>query len=342
MTGSRVAAVLLLPLALTGCAALSRATGADDDTPRVRVALARDPRAEAYYDFTASQLLVQAGRFKDAIPLLQEAIKRDPNSAFLWTQLAQWLIRADQSAEALTAAQRAVQLAPEDVGPHLTLAELLRAQKNFREAETELEKVIELSPANEDAYLTLARYQVEQKAYDRARAVLLRLAERQPRLAQAQFLLGRLAIETENWDEAIGRLTKAVELDPDHDGAWTALGYVYETRHQPEDAIKVYRKAMQANPDNPGFVERLSDLLIRLGRFNEAQSEVETLAEAAPRDARVWLKLGAVYYEPKMWERAADSFRRAVVLEPSNLRARYFLATSILHARSRADARGEL
>src|SRR5207249_1638378 len=168
------------------------------------------------------------------------------------------------------------------------------------------------------------------------------LAERQPKLAQAQFLLGRLAVETENWDEAITRLTKAVELDPDHDGAWTALGYVYETRHQPEDAIKVYRKAMQANPDNPGFVERLSDLLIRLGRFNEAQSEVETLAEAAPRDARVWLKLGAVYYEQKMWERAADSFRRAVVLEPSNLRARYFLATSLMDAGRDDDARGEL
>ena len=81
MTGSRVAAVLLLPLALTGCAALSRTTGADDDTPRVRVALARDPRAEAYYDFTAAQLLVQAGRFKDAIPLLRDAIKRDPSDA---------------------------------------------------------------------------------------------------------------------------------------------------------------------------------------------------------------------------------------------------------------------
>src|SRR2546430_9846022 len=124
MTGPRVAAVLLLPLALTGCAALSRTTGADDDTPRVRVALARDPRAEAYYDFTASQLLVQAGRFKDAIPLLRDAIKRDPSSAFLWTQLAQWLGRVGQPAEALPAAPRALAPAPQGVRPHLTLGEL--------------------------------------------------------------------------------------------------------------------------------------------------------------------------------------------------------------------------
>src|SRR5438034_3108348 len=223
MRGSRAVAVALLPLAVAGCAALSRTAADDGDGSRLRlVAASRDPRAEAYYDFAAAQLHVQAGRFKEAIPLLQDAIKRDPNSAFLWTQLAQWMVRADQPAEALAAAQKAVQLAPDDPGPHLTLAELLRAQKNFREAEAELEKVIELNPMNEDAYLTLARYQVEQKAYDRARAVLLRLAERQPRLAQAQFLLGRLAIETEHWDEAIARPPLAVDIGPAHDRVWKA------------------------------------------------------------------------------------------------------------------------
>src|SRR5258705_13918487 len=161
MTGSRVAPLLLLPLALAGCAALSRNAATDDgDTPRARRALARDPRAEAYYDYAAAQLLVQAGRFKDAIPLLQEAIKRDPNSAFLWTQLAQWLVRADQPAEALTAARRAGQISPSDLQGHLTLAELYRSQKNWPEAEAELEKVIKLNPDAEEPYPPLAPYLV--------------------------------------------------------------------------------------------------------------------------------------------------------------------------------------
>ena len=142
--------------------------------------------------------------------------------------------------------------------------------------------------------------------------MLLRLAERQPRNVQAQFLLGRLAIETESWDEAIARLSGAVELDPDHDGAWTALGYVYESQRRTDEAIDVYRRAVKSNPDNPAFVERLGDLLIRLGRFKEAQAEVEALAELAPRDPRVWMKLGAVFYEQKMWDKAGDAFRRVV------------------------------
>ncbi len=61
-------------------------------------------------------------------------------------------------------------------------------------------------------------------------------------------------------------------------------GYVYETRGKTEEAILVYEEAMRTNPDNPGFVERLGDLLIRLGRYKDAQARIEQLAEVAPRN----------------------------------------------------------
>jgi tetratricopeptide (TPR) repeat protein len=327
----------------SGCAAtrsISR-TSAADDTRRMTAA-PPTTAAQAYYHYSVAQLHAQGGRFKEAIAEVEQAIKLDPRSPYLWRDLAQWLARSDTPDQALAAARKAVELAPDQSSSHLTLAELLRTQKKYAEAEAELERVIALNPDSEDGYLTLARFFVEQKKYDRARTVLLRLVDKQPRLAQAQFLLGRLAVETEAWDEAITRLKKAVELDPDHDGAWTALGYAYESRHQHEAAIDVYRRAIKANPDNPAFVERLSDLLIRLGRFKEAQAEVEALADGSPRDARVWIKLGAVYYEQKLWDKAADAFRRAVQLEPTNLRARYFLATSLMDAGRDDDARAEL
>src|SRR2546425_1548811 len=327
----------------SGCAIRGRGTAEADGTPPRRTVVTQPSMtAEAYYHYSVVQLYTQAGRFKDAVAALEEAIKRDSSSAFLWRELAQWLARADAPEQAVAAARRAVALEPKDPTSHLTLADLLRQQKKYADAESELEKVIGLNPTAEEPYLTLARFHVEQKAYDRARAVLLRLAERQPRLAQAQFLLGRLAIETENLDEAIARLTHAVDLDPDHDGAWTALGFAYEAKHQPEQAVEIYRRAITANPDNPAFVERLSDLLIRLGRFKEAQAEIETLTENAPRDARLWMKLGAVYYEQKIWDKASEAFRRAVLLEPNNLRARYFLATSLMDGGRDDDARAEL
>src|SRR6266446_54220 len=241
---------IVVVTALAGCAAAGGPTLAGDEEIPRRSAAA-DPRVDAYYAYSVAQMHVQAGRFKEAVPLMRNALKRDPNSATLWTQFAQLLVRADNLDEAVSAARRAVELAPDQMATRMTLAELLRAQRKYAEAEAELERAIALSPNSEEPYLMLARIQVEQKAYDRARSVLLRLVEQQPGLAQAQFLLGRLAIETESWDEAITRLTTAVDLDPDHDAAWQALGHVYERRNKSDEAVETYRKAAKANPDNP-------------------------------------------------------------------------------------------
>src|SRR2546428_5282965 len=295
---------IFVATSLASCAAVGGASLAgDEDVPRR--ASAPDPSADAYYSYSVAQMLVPAGRLTQAVPLMRSALKRDPNSAALWTQFAQLLVRADNLDEAVSAARRAVELAPDQMATRMTLAELLRAQRKHAEAEAELEGAIALSPNSEEPYLMLARIQVEQKAYDRARSVLLRLVERQPGLAQAQFLLGRLAIETESWDEAITRLTAAVDPDPDHDGAWSALGAVYaEALHKSDEAIAVYRRAVKANPDNPAFAEKLADLLIRLGRLSEAQTELEGLAEATPQNPRAWMKLGAGNFAQKSGEAA--------------------------------------
>ena len=165
---------ILVAAVLAGCASGGAARGPmDDEMPRL-AALGPDPRADAYYAYTQAQMQVQAGRFKDAIPFMQKALERDPNSAALWTQFAQILMRVDSVDEAVTAARRAVELAPDQSVAHLTLAELFRVKGKISEAESELEKAIALNPTAEEPYLTLARIHVEQKAYDRARAVLLR------------------------------------------------------------------------------------------------------------------------------------------------------------------------
>ncbi len=117
---------------------------------------------------------------------------------------------------------------------------------------------------------------------------------------------------------------------------------MYETRNQPEEAIKIYKQAIKTNPDNAAFVERLGDLLVRLGRLDEAQAEIEALTDSQPRDPRVWMKLGAIHYEQKHWEQAVAAFRQAVLLDPANLRTRYFLASALIDSGKEDEARIEL
>jgi len=78
---------IVVVTALAGCAAAGGPTLAGDE-PIPRRSAAADPRADAYYAYSVAQMHVQAGRFKEAVPLMRSALKRDPNSAALWTQFA--------------------------------------------------------------------------------------------------------------------------------------------------------------------------------------------------------------------------------------------------------------
>src|SRR5258706_2697291 len=276
-------------------------------------------QGEAYDHYVIAQMEARAGRLPQAIGQLREAIKFDPNTAVLWIQLSQWLIRINDTAGAFTAAQKAIALEPDNAGAHMTLADLYKRQRKTAEAEAELERAVALDPQTPDGYLALAQLHFEGKSYDKARAVLRRLVTARPNLSQGYYLLGRIGIENEQWDEALTNLKRAVDLDPDHDGAWSALGFVYEAQNKLDDAVAVYKEALKANPDNAAFVERLGDLLVKLGRYGEAQSEIESLVDSLPRDPRVWLKLGAIHYEQKQYDKAISAFRPAVALEPGNM-----------------------
>ena len=333
--------------ALTGCATTTPPTAparaeVQTPAPAVRRPSIGGRTANAYWHFSVAQIEAREGRLQDAIGSLRQAIKDDPNTAALWVQLSQWLLRTDDVTGAVEAAQKAIALDASSAPARIALADLYRRQRRPADAERELEQAIALAPKAQEAYLALAQQYVEQKNYDRARAVLERLVDVQPGLVQAHYLLGRVAIETERWDDAVVALKRAIEIDPDHDASWSALGFVYETRNQSEEAIELYKNAIKVNPNNPGFVERLSDLLVRLGRLKDAQGELESLTEALPRDPRVWMKLGAIHYEQKNWDEAVAAFRQAVMLEPSNLRTRYFLATALMDSGKDDEARIEL
>src|SRR6266542_2710663 len=170
---------------------------------------------------------------------------------------------------------------------HFVVAQLKARAGQFPDAITELREAIKYDPSTAALWIQLSQW-------------LARTND----VPQAQ----------EAAQNAIAALKQAVDMDPDMDAAWSALGFVYESRNQLEDAIKVYKQAIKANPDNMGFIERLGDLLAKLGRYKEAQEEVEALVDSLPRDPRVWLKLGALHYEQKQWDKAVSAFRQAVLL----------------------------
>src|SRR5262249_11720061 len=111
--------VLLAASWVTGCATFRAGTVEHARAAEVARPDPPGPVAQAYYHYTVAQYFAQSGQFKDAVAALEEAIKLDPRSPFLWREQAQWLARIDNPEGAVAAARRAVELAPDDPTMHL-------------------------------------------------------------------------------------------------------------------------------------------------------------------------------------------------------------------------------
>src|SRR5947209_1338228 len=148
MTVGRVVPGVLLLLAGTvaGCATApsTAGPGAAGGVPR-RVAHESDATADAYYQFTVAQMLVQNGRFKDAIPPMEEALRRDPNSAFLLAQLA---IESEQWDEAISRLTRATELDPDHDGAWTALGYVYESQHRTDDAIETYRKAVKANPDN--------------------------------------------------------------------------------------------------------------------------------------------------------------------------------------------------
>jgi tetratricopeptide (TPR) repeat protein len=175
------------------------------------------------------------------------------------------------------------------------------AAKLFNEA-------LEIQPRQADALLGLALVAAdsyEAQASDFAQQALVA----NPHLVAAQELLARLALEDSDPAKAAVEAHKALDMsansvqakailatidwlndktvtpwDP-HDGAaYETAGRIFVLNRRYEDGIQLFRKAIAAQPDLWSAHSQLGINLMRLGREDEARSELELCYENGYKD----------------------------------------------------------
>src|SRR5439155_316750 len=86
-TARRSLVVVTLAALAAGCAAQGPVAAVNGDEPPRRTRfVAPSETSDAYYHYSAAQMMAQNGRFREAIAAMEQAIKRDPESAFLWRE----------------------------------------------------------------------------------------------------------------------------------------------------------------------------------------------------------------------------------------------------------------
>ena len=123
----------------------------------------------------------------------------------------------------------------------------------------------------------------------------------------------------EDWGKAEPDFRKALSLSPDQPQVLNYLGYSYlEMNSNLDEALAMIASAAKAQPDNGAISDSLGWAYYRLGRYPEAEQEMERAIQLEPVDPVVNDHLGDVYWAVGRKREAEFQWKRALSFKPDS------------------------
>jgi tetratricopeptide (TPR) repeat protein len=244
------------------------------------------PEADAVL-LAQARVCAEEGRTAEAIAAYRQMLRRQPDWAEAWSELAVLFRVTEEGEHAVAAYRHLVRLRPNDAVAWSRLGALLQ----------ELGRPAEAIPALRDA---------------------LRL---DAEMALAWHALGTAYRSQGQHREAFAAFQQAVRFDPDLAQAWYRLGNLYEHYEEYPEAIGAYREAVRSKWDYAVAWYSLAILCRDEGRLQEAVDGFLEGLHIKPHDTDMWLGLGITYARQRNKKGLLNVYEQLAVLDPTAAQA---------------------
>ena len=271
-----------------------------------------------------AQIYVQEKRPADAEALLLKVIELQPKERAHRVRLAQFYARADETDAAERTLRQAVHDLPDDRDMKLALVDFLAQRRGRDAAEKELNAMVKVAPDDSDLKFALAKFYLDGKEAAKAEAVYrgviaakgldpaglsardqlarLRLEQndvagalalsnevlaKSPRDEDALLIRGTISLEKQDPRSAIADLRAVLRDQPNAPGVLRTLARAHLANNEPAVAEETMQHAVEANPGNAALQLDYADLLIQLGRNEQAKSTIADLVKKKPDSVEV-------------------------------------------------------
>jgi len=269
-----------------------------------------------------AQLYVQEKRPADAEALLIKLIRLQPKEIAHRVRLAQFYARADETEAAERTLRQAVRDLPGERELKLSLVNFLGQRRGRDAAERELQTMIKAAPGDSELEFALARFYLQGKEPAKAEAIYngvissdglgpaglsardqlaaLRLEEKDvpgavaltnevlaksPRDDEALLIRGTVALSKQDPRAAIADLRAVLRDQPNASGVLRTLARAHLANGEPAVAEETMRHAAEANPNDLALQLDFAELLIQLGKHDQAKSIIADIVKKKPDDA---------------------------------------------------------
>lgn len=210
-------------------------------------------------------------KYGNAIDLARQARGGNPTDLRFSRLEAQALKQSGKPDEGLAVLEDTLKQHGDQVQAYLALAQMYADTSRGPQAVKVLQDAGEKFPADTTVLFELGAVYDRQKKYSDAEGAFRQLLSREPANAAALNYLGYMLAERgERLDESVDFVKKALEVDPDNGSYLDSLGWAYYKSDKLDLAEPPLRRAADQLKDNSVIQAHLGDLLLKLGRYDEA------------------------------------------------------------------------
>jgi tetratricopeptide (TPR) repeat protein len=285
--------------------------------PAEAIAKIEERFLDAYSFLRAGMANERTGNYPGAVRAYERGLAVAPENVELLNSLGFALFQQGKSREAVAALEKALAVDPKHWKAHnnmalasIDLGELELAEAHYRESlaikpqpaiyndlgfvlerqglteeAAELyRKSLELDPEAASPHYNLGAQLFRSGEYAAAERHFRTALERNPN-AQTHGGLGLVLWKQGRVDEAIASLHTAIEADPERPATYDELGTILVAQGRLAEAEANYRLLLGRRPSASAH-QKLADVLMRLGRPDEARGEMEMAKASSAAEAR--------------------------------------------------------
>ncbi len=225
-----------------------------------------------------AEVFYSSGKHAEAIAEAKAAIAAGDDRPAIFTLLGVALTVTNKFDEALPALEEALKRDPKNTTALLHRAEVFVSKNKPNEAAADLRSALAIEPSTRTK-LRLATLLAQTKQYDAAIALFQEVTNAEPANPEARSGLTAVLIESGKAADAITELEKLIKAEPSRAVLRSQLAILYLSK-QPEKALEQYRAAAELEPKNANHYVGIASALVKLRKFQEAVDVVKPLLAA--------------------------------------------------------------
>jgi protein O-GlcNAc transferase len=266
--------------------------------------------------------LHQRGCLDEAEAGYRAFLQRHPDNFLALHQLGLINLQRGEYRLARELVIKSLQFAPGFSTAYLTLGAIDRELGHLSASLNALDEAVRLEPQNPKTHASraltcLAMKSFRQAVADLHNALLLGGESADWRQAMGVSLqaLGEL-------DAALTHYQRSAQLNPRLVKPWFNQGLIHYERRRWLESLHCFQRARELDPSDTIVLGNCAELLEKLGRHDESLAAYQQLIECRPNHALAHYNIGHEWHRRNEFERALDSYNRALEIDPDLMQAR--------------------